>query len=463
MSGQCQKYVTTLGKQFYLVDFDADGLLDIITTEVPAFTWYSNWGPEPSIQSRCSEAGGCTKVYRQSAAGLFVAVSTLNVNDSLYRKPGVDRSNPNPYWQRPELADINGDGLMDVLSDTGNWRSLGTGSFAQSAVQNTAQLCTLPIDFNGDGRNDCLRPSASNTELTMSFGATQSKVNNFNLTGADDRLYAVNAGGGQTTGAVIEDFDGDGRQDILRYSEENWRNGIYLSLGDGTFAPRIAAQLGNLRLQSADGSRSFVLGDFLGDGTLQMLRLASNPPAASSSTQLATFECLSTSCYEPPPVPPAGIVDTPYNMLLVRTGVSGPVDVLESIKSSAGLTSTVLSRRSLSRGTDPDGAGYVAEFGAPVSPPPGLTAIVNVTTPMYVITRTDREVASGAKQITRYRYEGLKAERGGRGMLGFRRMQQEDTTPAGLPMTVVTEYLQVHPYIGVASRTQTFLRALGKR
>jgi hypothetical protein len=77
-----------------------------------------------------------------------------------------------------------------------------------------------------------------------------------------------------------------------------------------------------------------------------------------------------------------------------------------------------------------------------------------------VATRTDREVASGAKQITRYRYEGLKAERGGRGMLGFRRMQQEDTTPAGLPMTVVTEYLQVHPYIGVASRTQTFLRAL---
>jgi hypothetical protein len=455
----CSLTTRSEGHQFYFLDVDADGMLDIVTSKMPHLRWYSSWGPEPSTDTLCMEQGGCTQVFRQTAGGVFAPMATANEYDSLYRKPGFTSWNPNPYWQMPDVADINGDGLQDILADSGNWRSLGNGSFAMSAVQNASQLCSLPIDFNGDGRAGCLRPTATSTSLMLAFGATMVNVTNFNLTGPSDRLYGVNGSQAQTVGAVVEDFNGDGRQDILRFSETNSDNGIYLSQGDGTFSARSQAQLGNIRLQSSDGSRAFVLGDFLGDGTLQLLRLASNPPAGMLAPAL-TVNCWSSNCYEPPPPPPpSGIVDTPYNMLLVRTGTSGPSDVLETIRSASGLLSTVTSRRSLARGIDPDGAGYAPETGDPVST--GLsTAIINVTTPMYVITRTERETSPGVALQTRYRYEGLKVERGGRGMLGFRRMLQEDTTPAGTPMTVVTDYLQVYPYIGVASQTQSFLRAL---
>jgi hypothetical protein len=91
--------------------------------------------------------------------------------------------------------------------------------------------------------------------------------------------------------------------------------------------------------------------------------------------------------------------------------------------------------------------------------------VLDLQTPIFVITATSRETSPGVALTTRYRYEGLKADRGGRGMLGFRQMQQQDSSPATGPtpseITVVTDYLLVHPYIGVATQTRTFLGSLG--
>jgi hypothetical protein len=80
---------------------------------------------------------------------------------------------------------------------------------------------------------------------------------------------------------------------------------------------------------------------------------------------------------------------------------------------------------------------------------------------MYVIASVQRQTGAGTPLTTRYLYKGLKVERGGRGMLGFREVQQEDPTPDGQTLNVVTEYLLSHPYNGVAKRTRTFLAALG--
>jgi hypothetical protein len=215
-----------------------------------------------------------------------------------------------------------------------------------------------------------------------------------------------------------------------------------------------------MQIQRSDGARAVVLGDFVGDGTLQILRLAANPPGGLSGG--VSIACYSLHCNDPPP-PPAGISDTVYNMMLVRQGEVGPVDVLSSVTTSSGLTSTVESRVALTRGLHPtDFSGYEPDRGTAQA---ASGALVDLQPPMYVVTATSRQTGSGLL-TTRYRYTGLKAERGGRGMLGFRRMQQSDTTPATPPaladrMTVVTDYVLQHPYIGVASRTRTFLGGFG--
>ena len=445
-SGNCFRYIGSLGKRFYIMDVDGDGIQDIVTTVLPSYDWNSGWGRLPSWEERCAlTLGSCTRVFKGDAAGGFTEMATNVASTTLYSTPGGNNLyQPNPYWRAPDLADINGDGLQDILSDkTGRWRSLGNGNFAAGALQDDSQLCALPIDFNGDGRTDCLRPEKNSPTpgtqlLQLSYGANSSgALLQFNLTSYADRLYDLDTSSRQTVGAVVADFDGDGRQDILRWgSTATSENGIYLSNGDGSFRARVAAGLDTVKLQAADGSLSFVMGDFLGIGAVQMLRLASNPPASGGTPDAV-------------------------NQLWVPTGGNGPVDVLERVTSPTGLVSEVKARVLLTAGVAADGSGYAADTrGLPSTTTP---AIIDLQPPMYVVSSTRRQTGPGQTLTTKYRYAGLKAERGGRGLLGFREMQQQDETPdPAKPLTVATDFLLKHPYSGTAWRTRTFVGALGQ-
>jgi hypothetical protein len=469
---QCQTQITTLGNSYYVVDVDADGFLDIVVAAYPDMTWaYAGSPPTANqicegrpvaIHANSSLFGGpCTRLFKGSSTGHFTEAGTGAASKILYKTPPQPVHNANPYWVLPDLVDVDGDGLMDIRADSGTWRSLGNGDFTTTGVTVSSPPCAVPIDFNGDGRADCLSPSnsAATQHIRLAYGASWSNpVTTFNL-GATP-MSVNDSNGRQTIGVVIEDFDGDGRQDILRWSSTPGENEIYLSRGDGSFRSVGGASLLNMQIQRSDGARAVVLGDFVGDGTLQILRLAANPPGGLSGG--VSIACYSLHCNDPPP-PPAGISDTVYNMMLVRQGEVGPVDVLSSVTTSSGLTSTVESRVALTRGLHPtDFSGYEPDRGTAQA---ASGALVDLQPPMYVVTATSRQTGSGLL-TTRYRYTGLKAERGGRGMLGFRRMQQSDTTPATPPaladrMTVVTDYVLQHPYIGVASRTRTFLGGFG--
>lgn len=469
----CYPMTQSIGNAYYVIDVDGDGVLDIVTAAYPDMMWSFSGSP-PSVDAICEGrpsainanssmfGGPCTRVFKGSVTGNFTEISTPVAYKVLYRAPPVPVWNSNPYWILPDLVDVNGDGLMDIRADNGTWRSLGDGDFTTSGIGGVTGACSLPIDFNGDGRVDCLYPSSSSASqyLRVAYGASWSNpLTTFNL--ASTPFTANDGQGRQTVGVVVEDFDGDGRQDILRWSSTSSGNEIYLSRGDGSFRAVGGANLQNMQIQRADGGRAFVLGDFMGNGTVQILRMAANPPAGLAGAVI-DINCYSLNCNDPPP-PPAGITDTVYNMMLVRQGQIGPVDVLTSVTSPTGLTSSVVNRASLTRGLDPDPlalSGYAHDTGGPVEDTLNKTAVLNVQPPMYVITATSRDTGNGTL-TTHYRYVGLKAERGGRGMLGFRQMQQRDTTPAGTDMTVVTDYLHQHPYLGVASRTRTFLGGFG--
>jgi hypothetical protein len=438
VSGPCLLSTRTQGKRFYILDVNGDGIPDIVTTVAVAYQWNSGWGAVPSEADLCAGGGHpsffgtCSRVFIGSANGSFVEKTNTNViNTSLYSDPPSASDGFNPYWKLPSQADITGDGLQDILASySGRWRSTGDGNFTGSTTQDASQLCGLPIDFNGDGRADCLRPDATVAKqtLTVSYGAASSgALAQFNLkANVNDSLYLTDSSNRQTVGVIAEDFDGDGRQDLLRWGPvAATDNGIYLSNGDGSFRARVAAGLGSLSkpLQSADGSTSFILGDFLGNGAMQILHMKDNPSAAGEK-----------------------------NQIYARGGGGVPSDVLYSVTSATGLTSQVLGREPLSNSTR-----YESDRGTAQK---AIAPVLDLQVPMYVITAVSQETGVGTV-MTDYLYKGLKAERGGRGLLGFREVRQQSPAFTGYDLlTTTTEYLQTYPYTGVAALTQTYLGPL---
>ena len=443
--GACIQYNRSIGKRFYILDLDGDGILDIVTTVAVPYAWNSGWGAIPSEQDLCWGSGSpswsnyCSRVYKGSSTGVFTdmtndATVTNNIRfSSLYANPpsryGGSEPWSNPYWRMPDLADFDGDGLLDIQADyTGKWRSDGNFGFISSPGQAYNYVCPTAIDFNGDGRVDCLWPNASGTgqTLNISFGADASgNITQFNLTNAGDNLYGVDAQNRQTVGMVIEDFDGDGRQDILRWGPTPSDNGIYFSNGDGSFRARAGAGLTSITrpLNAVDGTASVVLGDFLGSGALQLLHMKHNPIASGDSAT-------SNQLYS-----------RPYS----------PSDVLATATSPTGLVTTIAPRVPLTN----SGGRYINERGTPDA---ATAPVLDLQIPMYVIKSTTQDTGtSGTTSIaTEYLYKGLKAERGGRGLLGFREVRQQNPAPGNKSITVVTENLLRFPYAGVAAKSVTY-------
>jgi RHS repeat-associated protein len=209
------------------------------------------------------------------------------------------------------VGDFNGDGKADFMSATGNfdtWLSQGDGSFQYSAASNIPNWCTNPADgtiaaqfcisgeegkavvgdFDGDGRTDFLS-AMDNFEVFLSngdgsFRHASSVVVDASTTCSSARacLSGVPAIGG----AIIGDFDGDGKTDFMSpYSgdsahPETDRFNTWLSNGDGTFrlvssAPPAWCEdplLGRrASLCVTGGLNHVIVGDFNGDGKTDFL------------------------------------------------------------------------------------------------------------------------------------------------------------------------------------------------
>jgi len=418
-------YSGSKGANFYLMDVDGDGFMDIVTTVMPD---YPVQLPKPTEATLCASTT-CTHVYRGSANGTFTEVVSNVAHRSLYSppKPFFD------YLRKASVVDENGDGLADVVADSGVWQSLGTatGDFTLVATPQAGFGCAFPIDYNGDGRRDCLYQLAAGQVtyqqlLTAGTAGSYTAAANFNLVTAGQELWSY-TNTVPTASIVVGDFNGDGRDDILRWKDDPASNTLYLSNGDGTFTPSSTFNLTTAadQLQKSDGTAQLLLGDFTGHGSVEILRLQRNGTTNSNRLYVK-----STS--------------TPADMLVGVVSATGATTSLTYVP----LTSSVAPGSSTPR--------YVSD--ATSSTNKAAYPLMDLSLPMYVVATSTQDAGVGSQVVSsNYAYRGLKADQRGRGMVGFREVLRESPSPAGNAVTTDTQFLQLQPYIGALARKDTYV------
>lgn len=436
----CYNYYKTEGKNFYLLDVDGDGIQDIVTTINPGYSARYSLGESIPTRAEACANVVCTRVFRGSSTGNFTESTATNIaHQSLYSEPSTTKL---VYPRPPSVADANGDGLMDIFSVSGVWVSKGTreGDFENVSASN----CVNSIDFNGDGRSDCLLVSDTALSQRLYVGSGNLTLGEatatFNLTTAGYELFGFAAGTtNQAVGTVILDFNGDGREDILVWKDDPTLNTLYQSNGDGSFSPSGSFNLKTAarQLRKSDGTYDFLIGDFTGKGSLEILRLKAGPVAGGG--EAAT------------------------NQLYVRADATPP-DLLSSVVSPTGLTTTLTWVPLSNSASGSLGVRYVSDRGtANVATAPKI----DLTAPMYVVATSTADSGvgtiggnGGVAVATEYYYAGLKSAFDSRGARGFREVRRQSLGANGAPLTVATQYLQDHPYIGVARQTETWNDAL---
>ncbi len=429
----------TAGANYHVMDVNGDGLPDIVTTILPAYRDEAYRLPADTL---CLSTT-CTQVFAASFNGMtagpnavpsvsFAAIATNMTNHSVYGPP-----HSLPRWGvrfHPYVADFDGDGLLDLQVDSGGWRSLGNGNFQ---LAGSSSSCQYPLDFNADGRADCMTliaPSAANY-LTVGNGLDDlTVVAGFNLAGAGVLTPTTSSPPvGSAVGVVFADLDGDGRTDIIRWADDPTQNMAYLSNGDGSF--RTSDLLSNLSssaspLQKSDGSVSFLTGDFTGNGQTEILRMVSTVTPGSPTTT---------------------------NQLFVRPTPAQPEE-LSWITPPSGLTSVVTYVGLLNASSGTLGPRYVSgrQSGMPAVYPK-----IDLSIPLRVIQTVQTNSGVGALTTTdEYSYGALRATFDGHGFLGFQTVSEQHSAADGSPLTTVTSYLQDGAYIGLAGTTKTLDGAL---
>ena len=187
------------------------------------------------------------------------------------------------------IADFNGDGRADILRWWNDYKqnklfiSNGDGTFTEEKdkfnIQNTYlshsnnTVGSLISDYNGDGNADILRwwETSSYSVLYLSNGDGSFTLSDkFNIKDTP-LVHSKNK-----AGSLIGDFNGDGTPDLIRWSDDVWKNTLYIGRGDGSFAVSSEFSITDTHLSNSDGESGSILGDYDGDGKTDILRWARN-------------------------------------------------------------------------------------------------------------------------------------------------------------------------------------------
>jgi hypothetical protein len=303
------------------------------------------------------------------------------------------------------LADINGDGRMDVVGMSGSADSEqmaaavsnGNGSFS---MPNAGSLFSLPGwqvaagDLNGDGRTDFLfyRGSASMLQVQQAFS---------NGDGTFTFQFGTQIGGNFNNWSImLADLNGDGRADVVASG---------LVTINGQTLLRVQPML-------SDGAGNFIFANYTDTG-----------PGWSVFTPDINGDGRSD-------VVLIGFIDTPAVLRVISFITPGSPLVATSFTTGLGATTTV-SYAPLTAGVYAKGSGAVY----PQQDAQGAMYVVNSV-------GTPTGLSSPAVYTSYYSYSGARFDLWGRGFLGFEQMNIYDPQTGIL---VMTGFNQTFPLIGM--------------
>jgi len=251
------------GNTFSMLTNDGHGVFAPGTS----VTYGSDWPGYPVIADINGDGkldvAGEVWVSASNAYGLAVwlATDTGFADPVQYAQPGHDNS---AYWMA--AGDVNGDGKLDVISVNGYAREMmayiqqADGTFVPKGpyfAGDYPYAVTL-ADVDGDGKAEVL---VSNDDSGAVAVMKADANGNFTMTAAYD------AGGWTWTPLAVGDFNGDGKLDFVAANDE-MDISYFQNLGDGTFRagrhffPRPQTSLDNF----STWAYSIAVADFNGDG-----------------------------------------------------------------------------------------------------------------------------------------------------------------------------------------------------
>jgi len=199
-------------------DFNRDGNLDLIV---------ANECDEPT----CSDYHGAFVVLLGDGTGAF--------------REGQSYSTYAAFQDSIAVADVNGDGILDVLVANGYVNVLlgnGDGTFQPAQVYSSGSqggaVSIAVADVNGDGKPDLV--VADSGEKPVPPGAVSVLLGNGDGTFQPAQTFYT--GGRVPTSVAVADVNGDGKLDLLVSNSERPKGkrgkgsvGVLLGNGDGTF------------------------------------------------------------------------------------------------------------------------------------------------------------------------------------------------------------------------------------